>query len=286
LKGRLFEEICKTPQPKAYFIGNEYKLMPEKMAFCEALSLKLLITMNHDLRAQAMYSNRLGCEVECIPSAGLDTGLYRPRLECRDRPIDIGYRAVASPLYLGHDERRMIADYFLTHTPSCGLKMDISLDSAKRLANNAWADFLNKCKAQLGTEAGGDYFELTDETRKKFNEYLVLHPDCSINQIRELFFKHYKDPVPVRVISGRNAEAAGTKTVQILFEGRYSDYLEPDIHYIPLKKDFSNFKEAMEKFADLEFCNRLTDNAYQLALQELTYEKLIEKFHRRLLTVI
>ena len=64
LEGRLFELLCKTPQPKTYFIGNEYKLIPEKIAFCEALDLSLLITMNPDQRAQSMYKDRLGCEVE------------------------------------------------------------------------------------------------------------------------------------------------------------------------------------------------------------------------------
>ena len=45
----------------------------------------------------------------------------------------------------------------------------------------------------------------------------------------------------------------GTKTIQILIEGNYNGYFKPDIHYIPLKKDLSNFDEAIEKFNDQNF---------------------------------
>src|SRR4051812_39131741 len=34
LSGVMFDAIATMRVPKAYFIGNEYKLMPEKMTFC------------------------------------------------------------------------------------------------------------------------------------------------------------------------------------------------------------------------------------------------------------
>ncbi|HTE91305.1 MAG TPA: hypothetical protein VK639_20305 [Terriglobales bacterium] len=265
--------------PKAYFIGNEYKLMPEKMAFCDALGIKLLISQSNSPAVHRLYRERLKCAVAGIPSAGLDTTVFYPQIPWGERPIDIGYRSDESPIYLGHTERRQIADYFLAQGPRYGLNMNISLKQGDRFAEPEWAVFLNRCKAQLGTEAGGDYFELTDATRLDYRRYSQRHPTATDEEVLDRFFKHYKNPIAMRVLSGRIVEAAGTKTLQILFEGRYNDDFKPDIHYIPLKKDFSNFDEVMEKFRDQNYCRALTDNAYELAIKELTYEKLIDKFY-------
>lgn len=283
---RLIDALTAARPPKAYFIGNEYKLMPEKMAFCERLRIALLVTMNPSPDAQQLYRDRLGCAVTCIPSAGLDLEMFGPTVDWVDRAIDIGYRADASPLYLGHDERRQIADFFLRVGPDYGLTLDVSIDPGARLPVASWAAFLNRCRGQLGTEAGGDYFELTDMTRVRVNEYLRIRPNASMREVFDRFFKGYKHAIPARTISGRNVEAAGTKTVQILFEGGYSGYFEPDVHYIPLKKDFSNIDDVMAKFRDTAFCEKLTENAYELAIEELTYEKLIDKFYEALVEVL
>ena len=278
LNGWLFDAICAAPQPKAYFIGNEFKLMPEKMAFCDALNVSLLVTMIPSLKAQALYRERLGCEVVSIPSAGLDRKVFFPNRDRSDREIDIGFRSVVGPRHLGHDERQRIANYFLRHAPSCGLKLDISLKAEDRFDTAGWAAFLNRCKGQLGTEAGGDYFELTDATRNEVNKYLKTHPDAGADELFPRFFENHLDPVPNRMITGRQVEGAGTKTVQILFDGYYSGYLRPDVHYIPLRKDLSNFDEAIAKFRDEGYCREITENAYGVAVNELSHGHLIDRF--------
>jgi len=278
LRHFLFDAVRSVNVPKAYFIGNEYKLMPEKMEFCETLGVSLLISQTDCPEVHALYRQRLGCAVTGIPNTGLDTDLFRPEIAYRDRPIDIGYRADDSPIYLGHYERRQMADYFLQHGPRYGVTLDISLEQNKRLPEDGWARFLNHCKGQLGTEAGGDYFELTDTTRLKYRDYNAANPHATNDEIISKFFQGYPNPVPIRIISGRNVEAAGTKTAQILFEGHYNGYFKPDVHYIPLKKDFSNFAEVMEKFRDERYCRAITDNAYEVVVKELTYEKLIDTF--------
>lgn len=279
LRHFIFDAVRSVKVPKAYFIGNEYKLMPDKMEFCDGLGVSLLISQTASPAVHALYRERLGCFVTGIPNTGLDTDVFKSEIPFRERPIDIGYRADDSPIYLGHYERPQIADYFLQHGPRYGLSLDISLEQSKRLPEGEWAGFLNRCKGQLGTEAGGDYFEITDETRLKYRDYNAANPGATNDEIISKFFKGYPNPVPIRIISGRNVEAAGTKTVQILFEGHYDGYFKPDVHYIPLKKDFSNFTEVMEKFRDEAYCRTITDNAYELAVKELTYAKLIDRFY-------
>ena len=41
-----------------------------------------------------------------------------------------------------------------------------------------------------------------------------------------------------------------TKTAQILVEGRYSGVLEPERHYLPVRRDFSNLDEVLERARD------------------------------------
>lgn len=278
LSGRLFDLIRRLPQPKAYFIGNEYKLMPEKMAFCEELPVALLVSQTRSSRVHELYRQRLGCFVAGIPNTGLDPVLFAARTPRAERPIDLGYRADDPALYIGHTERRDIAEYFQQHAARLGLRVDLSLDPRCRLAGAAWARFLDQCKGQLGTEAGGDFFELTDRTRREVNAYTAAHPEAAFPEIRERFFANYPDPVPIRIISGRNVEAAGTKTVQMLFEGEYDGYLRPDEHFIPLKKSLANADEAVLKFRDEDYCRRLTDNAYDVAMTELRYDRLVDTF--------
>jgi hypothetical protein len=278
LAGQLLNLVASLPQPKTYFIGNEYKLMPEKMAFCETLGVDLLVSQSTSSAVHDLYRRRLGCEVIAIPNTGLDPSVFFPTTAPQDRPLDLGYRADDVPPYLGHDERRQIADFFEANAARYGLRVDISLEPSKRLAEHDWAAFLNRCRGQLGTEAGGDYFELDDRLRMQVLRYQREHPELTNQAAIELFFQNVTGTVPLRILSGRNVEAAGTKTVQILFEGGYDGYLEPDVHYIPLRKDFGNADEAVEKFRDVAFSNQIADNAFALATRELTYDRLIDRF--------
>lgn len=286
LGGQLLDTLGNAKQPKIYFIGNEYKLLPEKMRFCEQLGISLLITQCNSPEVIKLYHDRLHCRVAEIPNTGLDTNLFKAQIPSEDRKIDIGYRSFEEPIYFGVSERLKISEYFLKEGTRYGLKLDISLNPEDRFDQAGWAEFLNQCKGQLGTESGTDYFELDDSTRQKVIEHLKVNPDATDEEIFERYLKKYPDPVPLRIISGRNIEAAGTKTVQILFEGRYSGYFQPDLHYIPLKKDFSNFDEVIAKFKDKEFCRQLTENAYEMATGEFTYEKLLERFYNELKKIL
>jgi hypothetical protein len=283
---RLLDAVAARKLPTAYFIGNEYKLMPEKMRFCDRLGLALLVTMNPAPRAHALYRARLGCAVTTIPSAGLDTEIFRPVSDREDRAIDIGYRAADPPLYLGNTERRHIADAFVQRAPAAGFSVDISLDPADRFDEGQWAAFLNRCRNQLGTEAGGDFFELTDETRTAVNAYQRAHPTATADEIIGRFFPMERERIPVRTISGRHAEAAGTKTTQVLFEGDYSGYMEPNVHYIPLRKDLADLDDVFRKLRDDGHCRKIADNAYEMAIAELTYARLIDRFHTALAPLV
>jgi hypothetical protein len=286
LRGPLPWLLGRFPQPKAYFIGNEYKGMPEKMRFCRALRLSLLITQCNALDVINLYAHELGCAVASVPNTGIDETIFAPRVPLSERTIDIGYRSYEAPWYLGNREKMEIAEFFRAMAPRYGLKVDISLDPKERFDAAGYAKFLNMCRAQIGAESGGDYFELTDVTRNKVNAFIAANPQASWPEVRRRFFDEYGPSTPLRIISGRQVEAAACKTVQILFDGHYNGYLQPDVHYIPLRNNFSNADEVVRKLRDDALCAEMVQAAYHVARSELTYERLINKFATALRDVL
>ena len=57
------------------------------------------------------------------------------------------------------------------------------------------------------------------------------------------------------------------------------------VHYIPLRKDFSNFSDVIEGFRDPELRRVLTENAYRdlIASDRYSYRALIESFDEDML---
>jgi len=271
--------------PKVFFIGNEYKLMPEKMALADELGIALLVSQSHSEAVHALYRERLGCAVTGIPNTGFDPEVFRPVRPRPERPIDLGYRSSPSPLYLGHDERETIAERFHVAGRRRGLVLDLSLRSEDRLPEARWAEFLNRCKGQLGAEAGGDFFELTDATRHAVEAYRSEHPEATLDEVRKLFFADRRR-LPMRIISGRNVEAAATGTVQLLLAGEYGGYFQPGVHYIAVENDYANLEVVLDQFQDESLCERIAGAARDLALAELSYARLLDRFDAALRKVL
>jgi hypothetical protein len=285
LQGTLLKQIQKNNAPKVYFIGNEYKLIPEKMDFCTQLPVRFFVTQKSDPKAQALYQKRLGCKVIGLPGAGLDSDIFYPQLPYADRPIDIGFRAYNEPLYFGHQERRDLADHFLKKQAENWV-LDIAMDHEQRFSQIDYAYFLNQCKAQLATEAGKDYMELDDSIRLQTNAFLAQHSNVTIQDIQKAIFNNLPPSPSGRSISGRNIEAAGTKTLQIMFVGHYSGYFKPNQHYLSIAKDFSNINQVLEQFKDPKVCTEIIENAFEVVVQQLTYAALGNRFYQALIETI
>ena len=286
LSPQLAARLVRARPPKALFVGNEYKLMPEKLAFAEETDVSLLVSQLSSPAAHGLYRERLGCAVVGIPNTGFDPAVFAPVRPRAERPVDIGYRAHRSPLYLGHDERGELAAHVEEAAARHGLVADVSLDPVDRFDQSGWADFLNRCRAQAGSEAGGDRFELDDATRLAVSADGDLAPNPSLAAVRERHFAETSRDVSGRALSGRVVEAAATKTVQVLLEGEYGGFFRPDVHYLPLRKDFANLDDVFGRLRDEAECARLVDAAYEVALAELTYERLLDRFHDALLPVV
>jgi hypothetical protein len=167
------------------------------------------------------------------------------------RTIDVGYRARKPPddWSGAAREKYEIASGFARRAEGLGLALDISTEERDRIYGRAWPRFVGRCRAVLGTESGAS----------------ITLPGTG-------------EEIPYRTLSPRHLEAASLRTAQILFEGSYSGALEPMRHYIPLRKDFSNFAEVVDAFRDAPLRRELTarSRAELVDSGELSYRRLAE----------
>jgi hypothetical protein len=200
-----------------------------------------------------------------------------------ERTVDIGYRGRISYHYMGKAarEKHEIGVFFKKRAEGLGLVLDIETEEGKRIYGRKWIEFLANCRATLGVEAGVSVFDTDDTIFSRYEKLLAEKPDITFEEVYERLLVHYDGKgVRYRTISPRVFEAAAVRTCQILYEGDYSGIIEPMVHYIPLKKDFSNFDEVMKMYGDEGLRRSLTDNAYRdlIASGKYSYRAFMEKF--------
>ena len=264
---------------KVYFIGNEYKHMPQKINFINTVGITHLISQTDSFDTINLYKKNLSCNVESIPSGGLDPEIFYPKDPKQKTDYDIGFRAGEEPYYFGHQERRKLMHLAEKIATKAGLKINFSMDEKDRLELEDWADFLRSCKSIISTNTGYEYFSLNDDLRLSVLDYINKN-NSNFDEIFTKFFLNRSNKSIWRSISGRNIEAAGCKTLQVLVKGDYNNYFQPNLHYIPINPDLSNLQSALEKIEDKNHCSKIIENAFELVNKKLTFKHNIEKLYK------
>lgn len=190
--------------------------------------------------------------------------IQQNKLHQCNRKIDIGYRARNVPFWLGKHGRikKQLADVFLSKQPN-DLKLDVSTEEKDVFYGNDWLNFLLRCRTTLGCLGGASLLDLDGEIRKKVDEYVFLHPNASFEEVEKLFFPSKDGNLSLFALSPRHFECAMTKTCQVLVEGDYNGVLQPGIHYIELKKDFSNITKVLDQIRNHKLCSEMAERTYQ-----------------------
>ena len=202
-----------------------------------------------------------------------------------ERSIDIGYRGRPIPAHSGRgaQEKAEIGRRFTELAAGSGLTLDILVGEEDRLYGEDWDRFMANCRGMLGVESGVSVFDLDDRVIDEYEQVLARRGSVDVEDLKQA--PSLEDQVFYRTISPRHFEAAAFRVCQVLFEGHYSGLMEPMVHYIPLRKDFSNFDQVLDQFRDPEVRREITENAHRdlIASGRHTYEKFIEGFDRNLL---
>lgn len=165
-----------------------------------------------------------------------------------------------------------------------GLPVDIGWEESDRIYGDDWFRFLGSARATLATESGCTIFDWDGSLREGVQRELAANPNASYEEIRDKFFPGREGEVAMNQISPKLFEAVACGTALVLYEGGYSGILQPDKHFIPLKKDFSNIDEVLAKVQDVDLLTKMTRSAYAdvVGSGRYSYQAFVELFDRSL----
>jgi hypothetical protein len=199
------------------------------------------------------------------------------------RVYDLGYRAGFSSALFSLGEfgylKYKIAEVFLNSALTRSLRMNVSGKREQMINGEAWFRFLCQCRFILGAESGSGLWDPKGEIFEKIKAYMQAHPQASFEEVKSHCFAQQDNNLKLRALSPRHLEACMAKAGQILIEGEYSGVLQAHRHYIPLKPDFSNLAEVIERMADEKGRLEMVERAYQdiIASGQYSYLKLVSQ---------
>ena len=297
------------------FIGNEFNNIfspiKEKRRLFRELNISFICSMLMKEAALFLWSDIARKKVILSPPA-LNTNHFFDQKPIKEREFDIGFKGVRYYSYIGDTERNDMVEKF-SKIKNLKLSIDFTRFDAKRwsiflnscksvISSEAGSYFVdlddkiirfiinkirnNTSKLIIPRSNLDKIFYRLPQSLKNFIKFLLQHSPLTHSNIVfedsefDKFYKNYfdklsKPSIYFKCISSRNFDAIGTKTIQILLEGKYNNILEPNLHYLSLKKDYSNIDEILEKLKDVKLIEQIANDSYEFILENHTYEKRI-----------
>lgn len=272
---------------KVAFYQDEHQYCQERFDFINKFKVDLVYSLFTPENAKRIYLENTTCSSvhHTLPgyiseSLIKKSDSYLSRNE--RRKIDVGYRSRTLAFFMGKgaQEKSEIGKMFLEKTKSTGVECDISAREEDRLYGTKWYDFLSNCKFSLGVEAGVSIVDLSGKIRREADEFMQENPLCDFNEVHKKVLLPHENNIFYRTISPRIFESAAFQVCLILFPGSYSGILKPNVHYIELEKDFSNFEEVLDQMKDPELVRSMVLKTYNdlIASDHYHYRNFIRKF--------
>lgn len=261
------------------FIGNEYDLLDEKIAFMQSIEADVVCSQLPIDAAHYLYQ---GCEQSQLLSMphALNPRAYYPVPDMQ-RTVDIGFIGDIYWPFIGDKERTDLIRFFETRGASFDLSCDIR---THRIPRPDWAAFLNSCKSIIGAESGTYYLNDRGRLLTTARDYnLKENQQATFEDVFKRFYQDQPREVSGKSISSRHFEPIGTKTCQILLEGDYNGILKADEHYISVKRDLSNIEDAIRRFKDESYRQAIAEHTYEYVMAEHTYHHRVQTLMKAVL---
>lgn len=179
----------------------------------------------------------------------------------RVRDIDLGSRIAGNSVLGDWGQLRLgVPRRLASRVEAAGMTVD--LRDCYEGGSAAWLEFLARCRFQVGVETGSSILDRDG----RLMDYVATCPNSTVREIHQLF-PHLEATVDYRALAPRHLEAVIARCGQVLYEGEYSGVLVPELHYIPLMRDFGNLAEVVE---------RMKDEAARVAMCERAYADIVE----------
>ena len=194
----------------------------------------------------------------------------------------LGYRGRKLPYWYGTlgQEKLTIGVRMKRICQERNIPCNIEWADEHRIYGPGWYDFIEDCRAVLGTETGANVFDIDGTLSRDITAALADEPEMTFQQAHERFMRDCGTTVTMGVISPKVFEAIALRTALVLFEGDYSGVVKADEHFIPLKKDFSNVDEVLAKLEDIAYLEELTARAHRdiIASGKYSYQAFVGGF--------
>ena len=288
----LREHVKNAASYKIAAFQDEHHWCKKRYGFIDEFGIDCVLTALEPPYAEQVYKGHTNVStvVSVLPgyvSQELVEAADRLTKPDEERRIDVGYRGRPIPAYMGRgsQEKIEIGTKFAERAPGTGLTVDIAITEEERIYGEDWYRFLADCRGTLGSESGVSCFDPEDEVLAQWEELSAKGHEPTLEELERGALGRWDWKIPYRTIAPRNFEAAALHSCQILFEGDYSGLMEPMRHYIPMKKDFSNFDEVVERFRDRDLRRELTENARRDLIDsgENTNERMVATFDAALI---
>lgn len=284
------EQIAGFSGLKVQFLQDEYRRVDAMAAQMRELGIDLLYSSVPADAVPDVYGSRLP-GVDILPTltgyvpADLDG---RPRQPLAGRPLDVVYRGRSIPYWLGRlgQDKSVIGREFVARAASTGLRSDIAWTEADRIYGEDWYRFLSSSRSTLGTESGASIVDFDGTLQERTDAYLAANPSATFEEVEREILAPFEGNAVIEAISPRVFEAAALGTAMVNFPGRYSDVIEPWVHYVPLEKDFSNFDEVVSAIRDDAVLEQLAARAHAdlVASGRYSLETFVREFDREVET--
>jgi hypothetical protein len=254
---------------KVLFLQDEYREVRAMNQAMDELGIQLMFTCVAERDHETFYPPALLPTLRATYT--VLPGYVPAYLEGRHQPVsprralDVAYRSRDVPFYLGDlgREKRIIADRFQEICRAHGLGADISVQERDRLYGQAWIDFLRSSRCVLGTPSGASVVDFSGGIRENCERHLREYPDTAYEIVKARYFADVDGKVVIDTVSPRVFEAAALHCAMVHHEGAYAGVIEPDRHYICVKRDYSNVGEVVDRINDVAFCREIADNAHR-----------------------
>ncbi len=268
LDAKVFSALRLYNGLKLAFIQDEYEGTEITRSWLEEIHFDIVYTCVPNESIEKVYPKYRFPSTEFIQVltgyASVNNHIESYAKPLSDRKIDIAYRGRnLPPIYgsLGHEKYKIGVDVKKL-SESYGLNVDIELDSEKRIYGDAWYEFLGSARSTLGSESGSNIFDINGSIGLAIEALKRNNPSVSFEELYQEILINHEGYIKMNQISPKLFEAIQLRTALILFEGNYSNIILPDLHYIPLKKDYSNIDEVFEKLRDDSLIEKMTSQAY------------------------
>ena len=209
------------------------------------------------------YTKFISCLTGYVPDIlGREEAVYN-KTSARD--LTVAYRGRSLPLWYGKlgKEKLEIGIKVKEFCRLKGIFCDIEWEESARIYGEDWYKFISSAKSMLGSESGSNVFDWHGSLQHEIENYRKKNLTASESDIYSRFIEKLEIDGLMNQLSPRIFEMAAARTVMVLLEGKYSEVLTPNVHYLPLKKDFSNLDGIFKILSDNQAVDDMTERTFR-----------------------